>query len=346
LEEEKEAEKRAAERDSYGDKEHIESSTTGMGHVKEFTEVVGKTSAPKETAPFKPAVRKDEKDRYIPKPTMPRATTSKKRRKGSTMGIFDGAHLSEVEEADFLSKPKFIGEKYKPYHERSHKISERRHYVSKGPRSKRDADGESGEMNIVQPRLNVRQNKVAVGNSPRPKCSTEGSYIRRPDRFCLDKAIFSKRMRGGSHAMWGGGCTILVDVSGSMSLDADDIESIVTDAGGYATVATYSGSRSEGWLTIVARDEYRCSNKDMKPRGYGNIIDEPALEWLARQPLPRVWICDGKVTGKNDEFFEGVTARCKAITRGNQIVRVHNIHAGLEYMTKMRGTSIQFGEVK
>ena len=32
----------------------------------------------------------------------------------------------------------------------------------------------------------------------------------------------------------------------------------------------------------------------------GNIVDGPALRWLARQPGPRFWISDGVVTGEGD----------------------------------------------
>ena len=34
--------------------------------------------------------------------------------------------------------------------------------------------------------------------------------------------------------------------------------------------------------------------------GRGNIVDGPALRWLAQQPEPRIWISDGQVTGTHD----------------------------------------------
>jgi hypothetical protein len=151
----------------------------------------------------------------------------------------------------------------------------------------------------------------------RRRCALEGTQITRPDRFALDRAIFSRSGRGG-------GGTVLVDTSGSMSLSAEDVEKIVRAAGGAAVVAIYSGKGDEGELRVVARGDRRATNKFFKPFGSGNVVDLPALEWLAKQPEPRWWISDGCVTGADDKGCEVILERCHELAKRARIERVDN----------------------
>jgi hypothetical protein len=78
-------------------------------------------------------------------------------------------------------------------------------------------------------------------------------------------------------------------------LHADKVQRLVDQ--GWHTVAYYSGHEEhEGQLVIVAQGA-RAVSRDATwpPSGGGNVVDLPALEWLARQPGPaRLWVSDGE----------------------------------------------------
>jgi hypothetical protein len=75
----------------------------------------------------------------------------------------------------------------------------------------------------------------------------------------------------------------------------------VTAAAPLATVAIYAGRGASGTLSIVAARGRMASSSDIGAMlGRGNVVDGPALRWLAQQPEPRIWISDGQVTGTRD----------------------------------------------
>ncbi len=150
--------------------------------------------------------------------------------------------------------------------------------------------------------------------------AVEGSVIRHPGRWLIDRAIFRRavRRRGGS---------VLVDTSSSMSLGPPGVERILRGAPGATLVAMYSGSGKEGELRVVAREGRRASAEHLKPYGSSNVIDDRALEWLAGQPAPRVWVSDGRVTGAGDKSSERIRRRCERICRRGAIRRVRTAEA-------------------
>lgn len=111
--------------------------------------------------------------------------------------------------------------------------------------------------------------------------------------------------------------TVLIDASGSMSLDADSIYELVVNCPA-VTIATYSGNDSHGIIKIVVEGGKMATDHDdyAPPGGGGNIIDGPALQWLSTQRAPRVWVSDGIVTGCDDfcalNLFEEASATCQA----------------------------------
>jgi len=122
-----------------------------------------------------------------------------------------------------------------------------------------------------------------------------GSVPTHMHRYHVDLAIFGRKTKKQE------GISILVDTSGSMSLDEEDMTRILTECPA-ATVASYSGpcSGSRGTLIILARGKRRVALDNVPSAGGCNTIDLPALQWLARQPGPRYWLSDGGVTGKDN----------------------------------------------
>ena len=117
-------------------------------------------------------------------------------------------------------------------------------------------------------------------------------------RLPVDGSIFAtrRRARGG---------TILCDASGSMNYSDEDIERIISMAPA-ATIAFYSGTKNggvcSGSIVIAAQSGRAASVDDVRKvlRGGHNLIDGPALRWLAGQPGPRFWVSDEEVGGVSD----------------------------------------------
>lgn len=142
-------------------------------------------------------------------------------------------------------------------------------------------------------RAHVRRKGVASPDGPIPKFF---------QRWFADKMLFERkgRRRGG---------TLLIDASGSMGWAWESTRELI-EAAPAMTIAIYSShldhlyNGTKGILTIIARDGKLVTKGWDKigdgGHGNGNVVDGPALAWLARQPRPRVWLSDGDVTGVKD----------------------------------------------
>lgn len=178
------------------------------------------------------------------------------------------------------------------------------------------------ERAAVQPgRMEVKKAPLSVPLRPgqqsgrRWRASTEGSVVRYLARWPVDRAVFRRRGRCS-------GGTTLVDTSGSMSLEVTDLDRLLLATPLGMRVAIYSGSGAVGELRIVADGGRRATAEHLGRFGSGNIVDLPALEWLAHQPLPRFWISDGVVTGVGDKGSEVLKRRCAALCKRARIRRV------------------------
>ena len=184
-----------------------------------------------------------------------------------------------------------------------------------------------GNMIIVRnrPEAYHRVPRAKLGTSNKP--SDFGDVFRYPERVMSDGMVFSSRKKSSVG-------TIMIDISGSMNVDMDDIHKIIRATGG-VTIATYCGKTSgenRGWLDVIAKGQRVV--KEIEERAYGNVIDYPALKWLARQEGPRIWICDGEVTGIGDSqdanyvkvcFDTAKRARIKIIGSLEEFMRIYKI---------------------
>lgn len=179
-----------------------------------------------------------------------------------------------------------------------------------------DADVAAGRMRITRAPLT---RALPIGKGPVGwRAAREGSVVRYAHRWLADRAIFRRRGRGTRGS-------VLIDGSGSMSLGAADLDRLLASARAGLVVAVYSGKGEEGELRIVAAGARRADTDRLKTPGSGNIVDLPALEWLARQPAPRVWVSDAGVTGIGDRPSKALRARCLALCRRAGIRRVERI---------------------
>lgn len=154
----------------------------------------------------------------------------------------------------------------------------------------------------------------------------EGVIPERIQQYCSSGRIFmiKRRELGGS---------ILLDCSGSMSLSVEDVMRLVELAPA-SLIAGYGGFERTGVLRVFVRrgmrveDQYICD-----PAAGNNVVDGPALLWLARQGEPRYWISDGGVTGIGDSYSSTkLRAHAAAICHQYRIRRIQDIETALEVL--------------
>ncbi len=181
----------------------------------------------------------------------------------------------------------------------------------------------AGHLEIAHPPLT---HGLRTGRGPRTwVAAREGSIVRYVHRWVSDRAIFRRRAprsRG----------TVLVDVSGSMALDAEALDRLLARVTIGTRVAIYSGRDSAGELRIVADAGRRAGPEHLESYGAGNIVDLPALAWLARQPAPRLWVSDGGVTGVDDRPSAELHSRCRAICSRAHIRRVADLDEAARFL--------------
>lgn len=132
-----------------------------------------------------------------------------------------------------------------------------------------------------------------LGGGRRPgrsgkRCAEEGISIENAMRAITGQGVFQAPTPITTRG------TTLVDISSSMRWQeqgGDPWHRLLTSVVGIPTLAIYGGStrtRSGRLVVNPMGFEITCDE---------NLIDGPALEWLATQPPPRTWISDGIVTG-------------------------------------------------
>lgn len=183
-----------------------------------------------------------------------------------------------------------------------------------------DTDGEWCDMRIVRPTLVLPH--AAHLRRRAWRMSDEGALLRSPHRACSDGRVFGSIRRKRDSG------SVLIDTSGSMSIRVEDIDEIMNYLPG-VTVATYcSDAAWNGELRIIAAKGRRAPRDQIDNLDYyGNGVDGPALRWLAKQPAPRYWICDGHVTGVHDKTSQDLREECQRLTKRYSIDRIDSMYA-------------------
>ena len=182
-------------------------------------------------------------------------------------------------------------------------------------------EGRWGDMKIINAPLEVNLNgQIKRGREYRPMdFGTNPKYI---NRYCIDKKIFKQRQR-----TYGG--TVLIDASGSMSFSGQDILEIMEEVPA-VTIAMYNHTSwsdgATGTLRIIAKDGKRVTEEYLSEHsGGGNLVDGPALEWLAKMPPARIWVSDMYVFGRHNSNEINLLQEGVQICKRNNILRLANI---------------------
>ena len=205
------------------------------------------------------------------------------------------------------------------------------YYTAEGkPKNSLAYYGESGEPGEIKkwgkPKLDkpIRFKHVKmVKQTP----SEDGLIPVGVHRYSTDMRIFKRKGRRRA------GAAVLIDVSGSMGLTADQVRQIIEQCPA-AIVAAYSGGnpdRESGELRIIAQDRKYYSKTTYGMAGL-NIVDVPALEWLAkRKEKKKLWISDGHTTGRGECRLNHENVRKMVrLMKDHKIERVGNVYDLLE----------------
>ncbi len=188
--------------------------------------------------------------------------------------------------------------------------------------------GRWGTMEIHEPPMSVNlRSRINHGRAYRPMdYGYNPKYI---NRYCIDKKIFKQkqRVKGG---------TILIDASGSMRFDGKDILEIMMLLPA-VNIAMYNGFYNGGNLRIIAKNGMRVDDTYLDDHsGGGNVVDGPALRWLAEMPPRRIWVSDMKVfgVGRNSNGYN-LLRECYDICTANRIINLKDIDEVKEHALKL-----------
>jgi hypothetical protein len=179
--------------------------------------------------------------------------------------------------------------------------------------------------------------KMHNGNLGKVKlASPTGRNPRRIHRMLTDphRRVFDRTKRNS-------GGVVLIDGSGSMSVDSDDILKILNAAPG-ATIALYAhkeGSKNVPNFWVLAKDG-KMIDKLPHRYGGGNGVDGPALRWAIKakrfQNEPVLWVCDGHVTdGFHDCAYAHLTAEARALAIKAKAVMHRRIEGAIAYLKQV-----------
>lgn len=201
------------------------------------------------------------------------------------------------------------------------------------PQEIKSTNGKAGKfapmvlMNLPLPRR-------VDGKIGRKRIATNIGYNpRRIDRMLTDpeKRVFDRRTKGK-------GGVVLIDQSGSMQFDEDDLNRIVAAAPGCVVIGYSHSQGSTGTPnTWVIADRGKLA--ESIPRGgRGNGVDGPAIRFAAkhvRTGEPFIWVCDGVVTdGDADSCFDNLIQDAAALVVKHRIHMVQDVNEAVTSLTK------------
>lgn len=185
-----------------------------------------------------------------------------------------------------------------------------------------------GVMYIQHPSLTGIRRLAETAGFKANRASELGCDVRYMSRYAIDGNIFAAKGHGA-------GGTVLIDMSGSMSISPQQLLELVL-AIPHGTIAGYHGRSTDGFLWIMAK-QGRMMNLARLPRFGGNTVDGPAARWLIRQARPLYWVTDGEACG-----IRGHTRRlveeCSHLRAKHRIVQIASVEEAVRYFNEVRRT--------
>lgn len=186
------------------------------------------------------------------------------------------------------------------------------------------------ELRPTYPTLE-RSHNGRMNRKRRPfECGKTPKYL---SRLLTDesKRIFAKKSKSL-------GGTVVIDISGSMSLSEYEIEKMVMSASGstvWCYSATCNGLESEN-MWLVAHNGKRV--RTMPAGNGGNGVDLPALAFAYSRKRRRkdlmIWVSDGQVTGRSGEYTRNLRRATAKFVRQKEIHHVYHVEQAIELLAK------------
>ena len=207
-----------------------------------------------------------------------------------------------------------------------------------------DFDEESGFGNLRICETMPLTVEVAGYMHRKRRAMTSGRRIAYPSRMLTDP---QRRVFGSKVKVKGG--IVVIDISGSMSLNQSDIESIV-EAAPAAVILAYSDCGDDpdpnAWL---------LANRGWRVRDIGDIggmnngVDGPAITWAIRQRHrnePIIWVTDGQVTGMSGSAHSELALDCAKLVKKHKIIMIPSVAEAVKQFKAGRFINKPAGRVR
>lgn len=212
------------------------------------------------------------------------------------------------------------------------------------PNVERIARGQDGAWGkLVE--LKLPKPKHVDGRLGRKRMATNvGKNPRRINRMLVDpeQRIFDRRAKGK-------GGIVLIDQSGSMRLDQNELWEIIKSAPGCVVIGYSHKANSHGhpniWV-MAERGKVIENFKGIPIDNGGNGVDGPALNFALakrRNNEPFIWVCDGEVTdGVGDSYYHNLGVECAKIALKNNIHMVAYVEGAVNALQRVaRGERLE-----
>jgi hypothetical protein len=184
--------------------------------------------------------------------------------------------------------------------------------------------------------LELPKPRAVDGNLGRKRVATNiGRNPRRIGRMLTDpeRRIFDRRAKGR-------GGVVLIDQSGSMRLETENLWEIIEEAPGCVIIGYSHRTGSEEIPNVWVMAE-RGKVVEKVPAGNGgNGVDGPAIRFAQakrKQGEPFIWVCDGYVTdGKGDNNFANLTDECANLVIKHSIHQVNDVEGAIKALKQVK----------
>jgi len=195
------------------------------------------------------------------------------------------------------------------------------------------SDGDEFHKLIIDESLPLTM-EVAGYMHRKRRAMVSGRRIAYPGRMLSDP---QRRVFGSKVKVKGG--IVVIDISGSMSLQTSDIEAIV-EAAPAAVIIAYSTCSREENAWVLANRGWRVREIPDDIGGGSNGVDGPALAWAIRHRKHGediVWVSDGQVNGTSGADDRQLAIQCAKLVRKHRIKMIPSVR---EAVTMFKSGSI------
>lgn len=164
-------------------------------------------------------------------------------------------------------------------------------------------------------KLNVIYPDLPVAHSGRCGRSRTATNAGRAPRY-LSRMITDPERRLFARTSRGTRALVVVDLSGSMNLEASDIEALLSASVGATVVGYAANTDDRANCQVLAHRGRRV--RDVKRLSSGNGVDAPAFVWAVRtyatSVTPVLWVTDCEAVGRSGQTWE-ILDQCRKVAK-------------------------------